>query len=335
MPALSLAGHSSAHPGLVTADFRSYLEHSLNNPVALDLRGCSLLEVIDACARVKTRFHPQFQHNVGCLRHNLHAIQRQYGTVIMPVQVTDIFYGYFLSFCEDRGLKVSTIKTMCSQLRAILSWAAKYNAEVSPTYTDFRIRRPESREIALTADEVSRIAYFDIDRFYADRRSDYRRTMHRVRDMFVLSCNLYQRHGDCVRIDPSCFNRNIFTIVQQKTGATAIVNIDRYSIDAKTTYRILEKYGYLAPYTCDIGNYNHYLHILMRDIGFTEPVKKEEYVRGEMVVKTMPKWKSISSHTARRTAISVGVLRGHNVQAIRKCSGHADLSVFSRYVKDD
>lgn len=331
-PALS---HPLTYHSLITSDFRTYLKQSVTNPATLDLSNRNLLDVIEACAKVKNNFHPKFKANISSLIYNLRIVENEYGIPLKPSQVSDIFYGYFISFCEKRGLKISTIKTMCSQLRAILSWAAKYNANVSPTYTDFNIRQPQSHEIALTADEVSRITYFDIDLFYADRRKDFKDTMHRVRDMFVLSCNLFQRHSDCVRITPSCFNRNIFTITQQKTGAVATVDIDRYSIDPKTTYRILERYNYTAPYTASIGNYNWYLHHLMKDIGFTEEIKKEEYIRGNMVVKNIPKWKAITSHTARRTAVTIGVLRGHNIHALRKCTGHYNLSVFGKYIKDE
>ena len=101
--------------------------------------------------------------------------------------------------------------------------------------------KSKSQEIALTADEVSRIAYFDIDLFYKDKRADFIDTMKRMRDMFVLSCNLFQLYSDMVRIEPSCFDKNIFRITQQKTENTAIVNIDKYSIDPKTTYCIYFK----------------------------------------------------------------------------------------------
>ena len=249
--------------------------------------------------------------------------------------MTDIFWGYFISFCEQRGLRPSSIDTMCNQLRSVLSWAMKYNAPVSPSFADIGFNPVKSLEIALTADEVSRITYFDIDRFYAGRRLDFRRTMHRVRDMFVLSANLYQRHSDMVRIEPSNFERNIFRITQQKTGNLAEVNIDLYSIEPKTTYRLLEKYGHRAPYTATIGNYNYCLHPLMRDIGLTDPVRIEERRRGVLPVSTVPKWRMITSHTARRTAITVGVLRGHNIHALRRCSGHSDLSSLDRYIWDD
>jgi hypothetical protein len=43
----------------------------------------------------------------------------------------------------------------------------------------------------------------------------------------------------------------------------------------------------------------------------------------------------ISSHTARRTAITVGVVRGFNLHSLKKCSGHTDLKNFDRYVRDE
>lgn len=315
-------------------DFRSYLEHSLRDPFTMNLKDCSLTEIIIACIKAKSKLHPHYKESLGCLTHNLHILEEYYHISLQSVQITDVFWGYFIAFCEQRGLKLSTIETMCNQLRSILNWAVKYNATVSPTYTDFDIKRPRNQEIALTADEVSRVTYFDIDRFYAERRSDFRETMHRVRDMFVLSCNLFQRHSDMVRIDPGCFERNIFRITQQKTGNLAIVNIDLYSIEPKTTYRLLEKYGYRAPYTATIGNYNYYLHQLMRDVGLVDPVRIEERHQGKLIAKNIPKWRLISSHTARRTAITVNVLRGHNVHELRRCSGHTDLRVFDNYVRD-
>ena len=317
------------------ADFRAYLENSLRNPFTLDLDGRTLMEVVNICASAKERRHPKYRQSIGCLVHNLRLLEESTRTVLRPVQVTDVFWGYFVQFCKARHLRDTTIGTMCHQLRSILSWASKYNATVSPTYTDYDAPKGVVQEIALTADEVSRVAYFDVDRFYRERRLVYRDTMRRVRDMFVLSCNLYQRYSDMVRISPECFERNVFRVRQQKTGAVAVVNIDKYAIDAKTTYRILERYGYRAPFTGTIGNYNWHLHHLMRDIGFDEPVRIEERVDGELVAFSVPKWRLVSSHTARRTSISVNVARGHNVHALKRCSGHTDLRCFDKYVCDE
>lgn len=331
MPAIAI----TTKPREVTEDFRTYLEKSLRDPFTINLRDRTLMETVRAAVKAKSRLHPNYGSSIAGLVYNLELLEKDYRVTLMPAQVTDVFWGYFISFCQDRGLRASTINTMCQQLRSILNWAVKYNAPVSPTYADFSVPKARNQEVALTADEVSRIAYFDIDRFYADKRKDFRDTMRRVRDHFVLSCNLFQRYSDMVRISPECFERNVFRIVQQKTGNVAVVNIDKYAIDAKTTYRILEEYGYEAPYKSEISNYNHKLHLLMKDVGLDDLVRIEERRNGRMVVENVPKWKLISSHTARRTAITVNVLRGHNIHGVKKCSGHSDLRIFDNYIRDD
>ena len=318
-----------------TSGFRDYLERSLRDPFTLDLSGLSLLEVIGAYKRAKSKLRPNVGASLSSLVFNLRTLEAQVRMKIIPEQITDVFWGYFIDFCSRRGLRASSLITLSNQLRAVLNWALKYNAKVSPTYGDFRMQKPQNHEIALTADEVSRVCYFDVDTFYKGRRKDYREAMRRTRDMFVLSCNLFQRHSDMVRISPECFDRNVFRIVQQKTGNIAVVDIDKYAIEAKTTYRILEAYHYEAPYKAEIGNYNHRLHELMQAIGFDELVRIEERgVDGVLRTRTVPKWKLISSHTARRTAITINVTRGRNVHELRKCSGHSDLRIFDNYVKD-
>lgn len=317
-------------------DFRTYLEESLRNPFSVNLDGCSLMEVVRACVRAKSRQRPKYANSISSMIYNLRLLEERYFVTLQPVQVTDIFWNYFIAFCKGRGMKESSVNVICNQLRTVLNWAVKYNATVSPTYADFKIRVQQGQQIALTADEVSRITYFDIERFYNGFRKDYRKTMERVRDMFVLSCNLFQRHSDMVRIGPECFDRGVFRIRQQKTGNLAVVNIDKYSIEPKTTHRILEKYGYTAPYKATIGNYNYHLHILLRDIGIDDPVRLEERdASGRMVSRTVPKYELVSSHTARRTAITVGTFRGINMHELRVCSGHSDLRIFDRYIRDE
>ena len=73
----------------------------------------------------------------------------------------------------------------------------------------------------------------------------------------------------------------------------------------------------------------------MANFGLDDLVRIEERRNGRMVVENVPKWKLISSHTARRTAITVNVLRGHNIHGVKKCSGHSDLRIFDNYIRDD
>ena len=317
-----------------TNDFRTYLEHSLKNPFVLNLKDCTLIEVIRACAKAKSKIRPKYPKTLSALVYNLKALQAEYGVTLYPVQVTDVFWGYFVSFMQDRGLRASSIANLCTRLRSVLNWAVKYNATVSPTYSDILIPSTHHQGVALNADEVSRITYFDVERFYRGRRRDFRDTMNNIRNLFVLSCNLGQRYSDCVRIEPTCFERNIFSIVQQKTGNRAVVNIDKLAIEPKTTYRILEQYGYNAPFKGTIGNYNFYLHQLMKDIGLTDMVREEEKIGGKIVTRVVPKYERISSHVGRRSFVSINVLRGRNIMDIRRATAHTDTRAFQGYVVD-
>lgn len=155
--------------------------------------------------------------------------------------------------------------------------------------------------------------------------------MEKIRDMFVLSCNLGQRYSDMVRIDKKSFEFNRFSIVQQKTGTKAIVDIDKFCVDRKMVYQILEKYNYKAPFTGDISSYNKYLKYLMKHIGITEEIKRETKVNGMIQTEYIPKHKLIGSHTGRRTFITINLLRGIPLHEIMRASGHTSYSSFQKY----
>ena len=99
-----------AQPG--NDDFRAYLEKSLRDPFTVNLDGLSLMEVIAACKKAKSRLHANYGSSIGGLVHNLTLLEQEYRVTLRPVQVTDVFWGYFISFCQGRGLKCSTIETM-------------------------------------------------------------------------------------------------------------------------------------------------------------------------------------------------------------------------------
>lgn len=313
-------------------DFANYLSKPTGNSF-LDLSNCNLIECIEEMIKVKSYMSVSCRKHHSCLVHNLTSIQEDFGCVLTPMHVTDVFWNYFLSYLINRkNLSLSTIKTLCSQLKTALQWASRHNAKVSDTYDIIKIPPYCHEQIALTPDEVSHIYHFDIRAI--SRRKQYVKHLERVKDMFVLSCNLGQRFSDMVRIDKSCFDRNVFNILQQKTGSYARVDIERMSLDRNTTYAILDKYGYRCPVTTDISCYDKYLKQLLKYIGkeFSFQVKREKKINGIVETEFYPKWKLICSHTARRTFITNNVLRGYNSLEIMRASGHKTYSSFEKYL---
>lgn len=312
-----------------STDFGTYLQVSQDQLFVLDLSGATLLEVIDEQIKVKQKLSPKYGKGLSCLKRHLGIIESQFGCTLMPVQVTDIFWVHFIHHLQQQGLAIPSIKTLCSQLRSALAWASRHRAVISPSYDIIQLPECRHQQIALTPDEVSRIYHFDIRTI--GKRPQYLRHIDKIRDMFVLSCNLGQRYSDMVRIDKSSFEFNKFSIVQQKTGTRAVVDIDKFCVDRRMIYNILEKYDYKAPFDGDISSYNKYLKYLMKAVGLTEEVKRETKVAGLIQTERTPKYKLIGSHTGRRTFITINMLRGIPLHEIMRASGHTSYSSFQKY----
>lgn len=184
--------------------------------------------------------------------------------------------------------------------------------------------------------------YRQVEKVVPMFRPEKMRNLQRVKDMFVLSCMLMQRYSDMKRICPQWFSddHSVMKVVQQKTGSKAVVNIKTITISEDITQEILRKYDYYAPYTSSINNYNDYLHELLQLIGgrwnemFTYETKD---AHGQVVQRSKPLYKAITSHTGRRTGITCNIRMDKSEIKIRRASGHKDGRSFARYncMRDD
>jgi hypothetical protein len=261
----------------------------------------------------------------------------------MPAMISSVFWNHFIPFLADQGLKYSTIGSIKTNLITVLNWSSKYGVKLNPSYCEVDIPNYVASKISLTPDEISHIYHFKVGlietySFRAKKVMKLRKnkieTLEKVRDMFVLSCNLGQRYSDMVRISPENFKNGQFSIIQQKTGNRCLVPINNLSIDSRITFAILEKYNYSAPYTGDINNYNAYIHELLHQIGedFLEDVHIDNKVNGVIIRETKKRYQLISSHSARRSFATINTLRNIPRSKILRATGHSAEKAFNRYI---
>lgn len=311
----------------------------LRNPsseLELDLSNASLIDVLRHYTRFKRRISPNF--TVQSVIFNLNRLQDVFRCMIMPRQINDIFYTYFVQFMLNQGVVYSTIENYCVRIRSALKWGLRHGCPVSSTYDIFEIPKYKKTMVALTPDQISHIYHFDIRKIdhnlLRPRRYSYA-YLDRVRDFLVLSCSLGQRFSDMERICPDHFDdtQSVFSIVQQKTANKAVVNINEWAIDKRVIRAILKKYDYHSPNVGGIGNYNYAVKFLLEQIGeeFLQPISTENKIGGKIVKTTTPLYKLVSSHTGRRTFVCYHLIQGRREIDIRKCTGHADARSFSAY----
>ena len=323
--------------------FREYLSSSMSNLFVLDLSNCTLIECIDKMCEIKLRSHPNIRKDYRMLVNKLKNIEKIFGCTIMPAMISSVFWNHFIPYLAEQGLKYSSIGHLKSNLIAVLNWSSKYGVKLNPSYNEVDIPNYIPSKISLTPDEISHIYHFKIVKgeSYSFRskkvikmRKNKIETLEKVRDMFVLGCNLGQRYSDLVRISPENFKNGQFSIVQQKTGNKCLVPINTLSIDSRITFAILDKYGYHAPYTGDINNYNKYLHELLRYIGedFLGEVHIDNKINGVIMRETKQRYQLISSHSARRTFATINTLRNIPRSKILRATGHSSEIAFNRYI---
>jgi hypothetical protein len=138
------------------------------------------------------------------------------------------FFTMDEAILAEQDIKYSTIGQIKTNLITVLNWCSKYGVQLNPSYNEVYLPNYISSKISLTADEISHIYHYKIGAsesysFRMKKVMKYRKnkilTLEKVRDMFVLGCNLGQRYSDMVRISPNNFRNGQFIITQQKTAA--------------------------------------------------------------------------------------------------------------------
>ena len=87
----------------------------------------------------------------------------------------------------------------------------------------------------------------------------------------------------------------------------------------------LKKKYYWQLYTISAQKFNDHIHEICKIAGFNEIVVRERFYGNKRDVEDIPRYKLISSHTARRTFITLSEQRGVNYSLIMKVTGIKSL----------
>ena len=240
----------------------------------------------------------------------------------------------FQQWCIDNmktqnGSKVSpdTINNTVKKLMTILKNYGVMYGFIDKTTLDNILIKPlqvkkTDDEIALRGDEVTQI-----HRFKCDNKKD-----EEIKDLFVLECLTGQRISDIDKVANNIETKNgrtYINLVQEKT--TEKIEVD---IIFQIALDIIKKYNYKLP-TYDRYTYNKRIKEICKDAGIkgTEITTKQEAGSGTVKKIEKERYECVSSHTGRRTFITLLSLMGYNYNDIARYSGHKTLEILRQYDK--
>lgn len=229
-------------------------------------------------------------------------------------------YNEFIKYCvEVKDHSANTIHRDIGLLKTFLYWALNKKYTYNNDFINFQ-KPPKFR-----TDEIA-LNYQQVDEIYNHDFSNNKR-LERVRDLFVFGCVTGLRFGNYSRITKDDIEGDFIRVVDMKSK-TKNLAIPLNSISRS----ILEKYDYELP---SISNQkmNKFIKEVFQELEFTDEIKKTMKYGDELIEKKSEFYKRISSHTARRSFITIMKNKRVPDKVIMSYTGHTSLEVFNAYYR--
>ena len=267
-------------------------------------------------------------------------------------KIDEDFLGKYLTFLyEEKGnvrntvvKKISTLKTMLRNASKIKVGDTKVKINTNMDFLDFEVKEVTTKKVTLTEEELLKLYHFDL--------SENKR-LERVRDKFCFACLTGMRFGDLNELKLEWITQNSINeegdqyleYKDQKTKTDISIPLAIFAL------RLIEKYhqpgngtdsgrkGTLIFPQISPQKYNEYLKELGELAGIDQAISIKKYYANaedpkEFIYK---KYELLSSHAARRTYISLSIMRGAEPIAVQKTVGHKKLQTTMKYttIKED
>ena len=240
----------------------------------------------------------------------------------------DIAFRRFLS--EDQGQVNDTISKYYDCLKVFLTWAAKKDLYSGEGHKDFEAPRSKKDVIFLSVDELMKLYNLE----------GLSKKLANIRDVFCFQCFTGQRFSDIRELKWSDIKEtalgsewHLYQIKGNKPKkivvplfAPATRILDRHKSEyARPSSKVLP--------TISNPKTNEYIKDLCKLAGIDETTTTVQYSGKKRIEKVEPKYSFISTHTARRTFVTLSLEKGMNPETIMEITGHEDYRTMKRYLK--
>ena len=228
------------------------------------------------------------------------------------------WYANFKHYCETvKKHNVNTFGRNIGLIKTFLNYALENQYTKNDTYKKFKIKREVTPQVVLTHEEIMQLYKFVFQHS----------KLERVRDVFVFGCLTGMRYSDFKRVSRSNI-QNDFILLRETKDKSKHLTIPLTSISKS----ILKKYDYKLPTISD-QKFRDYLKEACKAVGFTQMVTSTKRIGNDIIKLKQPKYERISTHTARRSFVTVMLNKGIPPKAIMSITGHKSIKTFNSYYR--
>lgn len=250
----------------------------------------------------------------------LKGFQKTTGYYLTFNAINKKFFNLFVNYCvEEKNHCSNTLARNVGLFKTFLVFALENKFTYNDEYKKFPIiKRFATDEVALTIDDINNIYNYDLK---GNKR------LIRIRDLFVFACVTGFRYSNYSKIKKNDIIDGFIRVLDDKDKTKLLsVPLNKFSLE------ILEKYDYNLP-TISNQKLNDYVKELFEEMKYEKPIKKTMKYGNEIIETESPLYKRISSHTARRSFITIMKNKSIPDKVIMSYTGHKSFEVFNNYYR--
>lgn len=246
---------------------------------------------------------------------------------------------------ELQMLDVSISKEL-SLLRWYLGWCVERGYTQSVSFRSYRARLKDTKKPVIFLDKKELLKLYDfhipkngtevtlhrIDGSEYTKVVEEKSSMDKVRDLFCFCAFTSLRYSDLAQLQRDHIYNGKIHITTQKTDDSLTIPINRKAQQILDKYAMFDFDGKALPVISN-QKMNKYLKEICELCEFNTPVNIVQYINGKRRDVTLPKWKEISTHAARRTFVCTALAAGVPPTVVMKYTGHSDYKAMLPYIE--
>ena len=241
------------------------------------------------------------------------------------------FFEYLTN--KEQPLSPSSVNKVYGIFKAFMTYATRKGFNTNMLYQTFQHKRKKTLQIALTRREVEKLEALQLSGI-----------KELYRDIFLFSCETAMEFSAVSKLKPTDIKEKTFRGIndgeqikyaeyyRSKTGGKVTPPLSEKAL------AIMEKYDDPDRETCfpKLNNqvYNRSLKEVGQLAGITEPIEVVSYEGANKKTSVKPKYELMTSHTGRRTFVTLFIESGGTNEACRVYTGHATNKQLDNYRKD-
>lgn len=229
------------------------------------------------------------------------------------------WYFRFLDKCNALNYTPNYISTMTAKLKTVMNEGFNRGFHTNEAFRKFSTAYRPADTIALTQEEMDALWSAPLEGRVAQ-----------ARDVFMVGCLTAARFQDYSQLSGDNIVDGRLRYVQRKTGQVVVLPL------SPRIAEIFSRYGGRLPKITqqEVGRL---IKTACRSIGgsFDDVMEVSHTRGGRKEIERIPRWRMVSTHTARRSAITALHLLGVPTFQLMMLSGHTTIENFQRYLRLD